>query len=143
MKHVARCQLRLPIGAYFPFTAEKIPVTTNNLLGLRIPDNQLFAAAWHGVELVNVGRLASSSSCRAECYLAETAYLQHHIWSIVSRNDIYLVVALVGHSELLVRRKLAFQELLAYRLDNFFFHYFFGLSFLFAYKLAFYFFYSV
>ena len=45
--------------------------------------------------------------------------------------------------ELLVRRKLAFQELLAYRLDNFFFHYFFGLSFLFAYGLAFYFFYSV
>ena len=70
MEHVAGCQMGLPVGTNVPFGAFQIAISTYDLLGLRIPHNQLLVAVLTGVELINVAIFTRSTSCLAEGNLA-------------------------------------------------------------------------
>ena len=94
------CENGLPLGIKVPLRSLQITVATYNLFLVRIPYDELLVAVLAGVELVNVDLLAGASSCLTESYLAQTAYLSHHIGCVVGRDNIDLVVAFVGHAEL-------------------------------------------
>ena len=119
---MACCQLRLSVVAYFPLRAVEIAVSAEYLLLLGVPHYELFVAVVTRVELVEVELLARSSACFAESYLAKSSYLAQGIGSIVGCDDVDFVVALVRHSQLLVGRKLASEQVLADWLYYFLFH---------------------
>ena len=122
MEHVAGCQLRLSLLIELPVPTQEITVTADNLIGFRIPDYQLLVTVVTKVELIKIHRFARSASRFAESDFTKSTNLFQHIRRIICRNDVNLVMALIGHSQLLVGCKLALQELTVNRLDDFFFH---------------------
>ena len=102
----------LPVAVHLPGRSLQVAVAANDFLFLRVPHDELLVAIVAGVELVEVERLACASTRLAEGDLTQTTNLLQHVGCIVSRDDIYLVVALVGHAELFVGRQFALQRLL-------------------------------
>jgi hypothetical protein len=122
VEHVACGELRLAVLVKLPVGAEQVSVSADYLLRLGVPHDELLVAVRAGVELVDVHRLAGAAARFAECYLAQSAYLAHHVRRVVCRDDVYLVVALVGHAELALGREFALEQLFAYRFNDWFFH---------------------
>lgn len=122
VEHVACGELRLAVLVEFPVGAEHVAVAADDLLCLGIPHDELLVAVRAGVELVDVHRLAGAAACLAECYLAQTAYLAHHVRRVVCRDDVYLVVALVSHAELTLGSEFASEQLFADGFYDWFFH---------------------
>ncbi len=122
VKHVARGQLRLPVIVELPVASEEVSVAADYLLLLRIPHDELLIAVVTRVKLVYIHRLTRSSACRAERYLAQSAYFPHHVGGVVGRHHIDVVVAFVRCAEQFIGSKLAAQNLFADGLDNLFFH---------------------
>ena len=122
VEHVACGELRLAVFVKLPVGAEQVSVSADYLLRLGVPHDELLIAVSAGVELVDVHRLAGAAARFAECYLAQSAYLAHHVRRVVCRDDVYLVVALVGHAELALGREFALEQLFAYRFNDWFFH---------------------
>ena len=120
---MAHGQIGLSFGVDLPVLAKEIAVATNDLLGFRIPHDELFAAVWHRVELINVDTLARSTACRTEGYLTQTAYLLHHVRRFRGTNDIKFIVALVSCTQTALRSQFTFQQFFADGLDNLFFHF--------------------
>ena len=114
---------RLAVFIEVPCCAFEIAVATDDLLSLRIPDDELLVAVLAGVELIDIHRLARSSPCLAESNLAQTTDLLHDIRRIMGRHDIDLVVTLVGHAELTLTGQFTLQNFLGNGLDNLLFHY--------------------
>ena len=106
----------LPVGT------EDVTVAPDNFLFLGVPDDELLVTIVAEVELVEVAVLACTSSSFAESNLAESAYLAHYMGSVMSRDNINLVVAFVGHTELALRGEFAEKHLLRNRVDNRLFH---------------------
>ena len=96
MEHVAGSQLRLSLFVVFPISTQKITIATDNLFLIRVPDNQLLIAILAGVKLVDIHRLACSATSLTEYDLTQASNLLHHVGSVMSRDDIDFVVALVG-----------------------------------------------
>lgn len=88
-----------------------------------VPHDELLVAVVARVKLVYIYGLARAATCRAKRYLAQPAYLPHHVGCVVGCHHIDIVVALVGRAEQLLRSKLAAQHLFADGLDNLFFHF--------------------
>ena len=122
VEHVTCGELRLAVLVEFPVGAEHVAVAADDLLCLGVPHDELLVAVRAGVELVDVHRLAGAAACLAECYLAQTAYLAHHVRRVVCRNDVYLVVALVSHAELTLGSEFASEQLFADGFYDWFFH---------------------
>ena len=122
VEHVACGELRLAVLVEFPVGAEHVAVAADDLLCLGVPHDELLVAVRAGVELVDVHRLAGAAACLAECYLAQTAYLAHHVRRVVCRDDVYLVVALVSHAELTLGSEFASEQLFADGFYDWFFH---------------------
>src|SRR3712207_7251504 len=118
MKHVTGGQQRLSLLISLPIGAENITITADDFLGLRIPNDKLFAPSFHHVELIYIHRLTRSAARRAKSYFSQSANLLHNIGRALSRNDIYLVITLVCHSQLLIERQLTFQRFPANGLDK-------------------------
>src|SRR3712207_7517862 len=95
MKHVTGGQQRLSLLISLPIGAENITITADDFLGLRIPNDKLFAPSFHHVELIYIHRLTRSAARRAKSYFSQSANLLHNIGRALSRNDIYLVITLV------------------------------------------------
>ena len=123
MKHVAHGQIGLSFGVDLPVLAKEIAVAADDLLGFGIPYDQLLAAVWHRVELIDIDRLACTATRRTEGNLTQTPYLLHHVRRFRGTNDINLVVALVGCTQTALRSQFTFQQFLADGLDNLFFHF--------------------
>lgn len=123
VEHVAGGQLGLAVGIEPPVASEEIAVATDDLLRLGVPHDELLVAVVRRVKLVYIYGLARTATCRAERYLAQPAYLPHHVGCVVGCHHIDIVVALVGRAEQLLRSKLAAQHLFADGLDNLFFHF--------------------
>ena len=100
MKHVTGGELWLPVFIHLPIRSKQIPIATNNLFGLRIPHNELFATILHRVEFVDIHCFSRSSASRSECHFAQTANLFHHVGGVLCRDDIDFIVAFVRHSQL-------------------------------------------
>lgn len=98
------------------------PIATDNLARLGIPHNQLAARRLHGVKFIYVTIFPCASAGCAEGYLAQSAYLAHHVGRVVGVNDIYMVAPFVGVSQKLVGGKFAFQGLDRYRVNYFHVH---------------------
>ena len=122
MEHVGHGHLRLPVVVDLPIIAEKIAVTTDDFLGLRVPNDELSAPIVHGVELVDVCRLSRSSTSCSESNLSEPSYLLHHVGRVLGRNHINLVVALVCCPQFTLMGQLSLEQILADWLTNLFFH---------------------
>ena len=118
---MASGQQRLAVSAHLPVLAQQVAVSTQYLLGFRVPYDELAVGLLHGVELVDIHALARSASCRTECYLAQTPDLTHHIGRIVGGDDIDVIAALVGAAQLLVRCQLG-EKYLARDFIYYFFH---------------------
>ena len=85
-----------------PVLSENVSISSYYLACLRIPHYQLLVAVLAGVELVDVSLLTCTTTCCAKGNLAQSANLAHDIRSIVCRYDVYLVMALISHAELLI-----------------------------------------
>ena len=125
MEHVTCCNFWLSVFAYLPLASEDITITTDNLLCIRVPNNQLSATILHRIELIDIHRFARTTSCRTESYLAQTTNLLHNIRSSLSSHNINFIVTLVSHTKHPFRSQLALEQFLAYGLDDFFFHIFY------------------
>ena len=95
LKHVGGCNLRHPI-LHLNLVAKDKTVCSHYHLVLRVPYQQLLARLVHCVELIDIATKPSATSGMAECNLAQTAYLAHHIRRIVGIYNVNLVAALVG-----------------------------------------------
>ena len=82
----------------------------------------MFITVLAGVELVNIYGLARSSTGLAEYDFTQSANFLHHIGGIMRRDDVDLVVAFVGHSQLLVGCQLTLEDFLADGSDDGLFH---------------------
>ena len=118
MEHVARGKARLSVGVERYLVARKETVATNYLLILGVPDDKLLIGIGADVEVVKVESLASAATCGAEGYLTQAANLLKHVGRVLPRNDVYLVVALVGAAQLSLGSQLGFEHLLVDRRDN-------------------------
>ena len=105
-----------------PLITHQIAIATYYLLRLRIPHYELLVAVLACVILVPVKFLACSASSHTEGYLAQTAYLTHQVGRVVIRKDVYLVVALVGHAQLLLWSEFRLYELKGYWCYDFCIH---------------------
>ena len=114
--------LGAPVGVYLPVGAEQVSVASDNLLGLGVPHYELLAAVLHRVKLIYVGRLACAAARGTKCLLAEPSYLQHDVGRLLGRYHVYLVMALVGHTELPLGRQLGLEQLPADGLYDILFH---------------------
>ena len=123
MEHVAGSQNRLPLVIHLPCRPLQIAISANDLLCLRIPDDELLVAVLAGVELIYIHWFASASSRLTEGDLTQTADLLHDVGSIMSRHDVNLIVTLVGHAKLPLGRQLTLQNFLGNGLDDLLFHY--------------------
>ena len=123
MEHVAGGETRLPLVVCIPLCALKVAITPDDLLGLGIPHDELLVAVLAGVELVDVHRLACAASSLAEGNLAQSTYLLHHVGCVVGRDDVYLVVTLVGHAELTLGSKLLLEYFFVDGGDDLLFHF--------------------
>ena len=126
MKHVAGSEDGLTFVVHLPCRTFQIAVTSNNLLSLRIPYNQLLVAIFTGIEFIDIHRFTSASTRLSKSYLTQASNLFHHIRRIVSRHNIDLIVTLVGHTKLTIARQFAFKNFLGNGLDNLLFHYYWG-----------------
>ena len=115
VEHVRRGKHGRPFLVVAHVSAQDVPVAAQDFLRLGIPHNQLLARVGHQVKLVDVHRLARSPACGAESNLAQASYLPHRVGGIVRRDDVYLVVAAVGHAQAPVLSQFRLQGLFAYR----------------------------
>ena len=122
MEHVAGGELWLALLVELPVPTQQITVTTDNLVGLRIPDDELLIAVVAKVEFVKIHRFPGSTASLTESDFTKAPNLLQYIWRVICRNDVNLVMALIGHAKLLVGSQLALQQLAVNRLDDFFFH---------------------
>ena len=122
MEHVSRSKYGLPVFVKFNVSSKQITVSADNLLSLGVPHDKLLVAVVHRVKLVDVHALACAAACLAERNLAQTSNFLHNVGRVVSRYNINLIVTLVSHSELTLRRKLTFKQFFVNRLDNLLFH---------------------
>ena len=107
MEHVACGEDRLSLLVILPLVTHEVSVTANDFLVVRIPHDELLIAVLASVELINIDTLASTATGSTESNLSETTNLLHHVRRVVSSNDEYLVIALIGHTELLLRSQFA------------------------------------
>ena len=111
---MARGKQRLAVGTKLPVRSEQIAVATDYLLSFGIPHDELLIAVVARIKLVDIQRLAGTTSRLAERYLTQTTYLTHNVRGVVRCYDIYLVVALVSHTKLTLRSEFALEQFLAY-----------------------------
>lgn len=114
MEDMACCQNGLSVVVEVYFVSELVSVSAYYFFLVRIPYNQLLVALLHRVELVDIESLAGTTSGCAECLLALSAYLAHDIWRIMIVYNIYFVIALVCHPQLLVGSEFAAKQCLVY-----------------------------
>ena len=103
MEHMTCSQNRLTLFIIIPVSTKQISIATNNLLSLRIPYDKLLVTIVTSIEFIDIHILSRASTSFAECNLTKSAYLLHHIRSIVSCDYIYLIMTLVSHTELTIR----------------------------------------
>ena len=123
MKHMTCGENGLSLLVCLPVRPEQIAIAADDLIALRIPDNQLPTTIFHGIKLVDIHRLTRSSSRRAESFFAKTPDFLHHMGRLPGRYDIDFVMTLVRHTKLAVGSQLPLEELPVNRLDNLFFHF--------------------
>ena len=121
MEHVACSEDRLSLLIVLPLVTHEVSVATDDFLFVRIPHDELLIAILACVELIDINALASTAAGSTESDFSETTYLLHYIRRVVSRNDKNLVIALIGHAELLLRSKFADKQLFRNWLYYFFF----------------------
>ena len=134
MEHVTCGENWLPVGIDFPIRTKEITVTSDDFLCFGVPHNELFAAVFHGVELVDIHGFACASAGCTEGNLAQSTNLLHDIRCIVSRHNIDFIVAFIGHAKLPFGSKFTLQQSFINRLDNLFFHFLFSLGRYFIFK---------
>ena len=125
VEHVTRGKHRLSLVVYLPIGTYQIAIATDDFFLFRIPYYQLPAAILHGIKLVDICRLARTTTGSSESLFAQTPYLEHHVGRFLCRNDINLVMALVGHTHTAFGRKLSLEQFPTDGLDNFLFHNYF------------------
>ena len=112
----------LPVGIDVPFRALQIAVASDDFLSFRIPDDELLVAVLADVKLVNVHLLACAATGLAESYLAQSTDLTHHVGGVVSRHNIYLVVAFIRQAQLALGSQLALEHFYGDRINDGLFH---------------------
>ena len=76
-----------------------VTVASDYIVVLGVPHNELFIWYLHRVELVNVYLLACATTCRTECYFAQTSNLAHHIGCFCRSDYVNLVVTPVCETQ--------------------------------------------
>ena len=122
MEHVAHGKVGLAVRLQLPVLTEEVSVAADNLLGLRVPYDKLFATMGHRIKLVDIHTLSRTASCCSEGDLSQSANLLHDMRSFSGTNDVNLIVALVGGAQTTVGCQLTLQQILTDGLDNLFFH---------------------
>ena len=123
VEHVACGEHGLAVSVNISVASQHITVSSDYFLLLRIPYDELLIAVVARVELVYVHALAAAAAGLTECDFAQAAYFLHHVRRVVRRDYVDLVMALVGHAQLPVRRKFALEHFLVYRKDDVLFHF--------------------
>ncbi len=106
----------LPVVIKRDLVAGQVAVSAYDLLLLRIPHYELLVGIPAGVKLVKVKALARSAAGLPESYLAQTAYLAHHVGGVLPCHYVDVVVALVGVAQLAFGGQLRLQQFLVYGL---------------------------
>ena len=112
MEHVAGGEDGLSLFVEIHIRSEFVAIAADNLLCLWVPDDELFVAVFHRVELVEVEFLARSSSGSPESLFALASYLAYHVRCVVIIDDIDFVCALVGDAELAFCCEFTLEDLL-------------------------------
>ena len=120
MEHMGCGKDGLAFGVQTHVRSHDVAVTSENSLGIGIPDDNLLVWVLHGIELVDIGGKAAAASCLTEGFFAKTADFLHYVGGVVSVNNVYDVPALVRIAEFLIRGEFRFQKLYRYRVDNLF-----------------------
>ena len=121
MEHVACGEYRLSVFVVFPFVAHEVSVSADDFFLFRVPHYELLVAVFASVKFVDIGAFSSAATSSTESYFAQTSDFLHHVRRVMSSHDIYFVIALVCHSELLVVSEFAHEHLFRNRFDDFFF----------------------
>ena len=122
MEHVAGGQSGLSVLVHLPEVALEIAVAADDFFLFRIPHDELLVAVVTNVEFIDVELLARTTARLAESNLAQSTYLTQHVGSIVGRDNINLVVALVCHAQLQFGPELALEQCFVYRWNDGLFH---------------------
>ena len=85
--------------AYLGVRTNQVAVTADDLLVLRIPDDELVVRLGHRVHLVDVHLFAGCATSVTITNLAQTGDLAHHIRALVRGDVIDEVVRLVGRAK--------------------------------------------
>ena len=111
------------IGKDFHIAAKDVAIGSNNFTLLRVPHQQLPAWHGHGVEFVDVARLAGAAASGAERNFAQAPYFAHGVGSGVSVHHINFIATLIGAAQQASRGEFAFYERKLYgRYDGSLFH---------------------
>ena len=102
------CKLGLPFLIHLPACTFKVTIATNNLFILWIPDNKLLIAIITCIEFINIHCFARTTSCFTEGNLTQAPNLFHNIGCIMRRDNINLIMTLVGHTKLKFRSQFLF-----------------------------------
>ena len=103
---------------YLQVLAVQETVAADYLVTVRIPHYDLSAGIVHGVEFIDVTAQPRASPGVAEGYLAQTAYLAHHVRRIVRVNYIDFIAPLVRVAQELVGRQLLKNQVGVYFIYN-------------------------
>ena len=98
--------------------AEKEAVATDNHFVIRIPDNQLLIRLLHLVIFVKVHGISRGAAGFAEGYFTQPADFRDDMGRILPRNDVELVVPLVGILQFLVGSKLCLDKFDRYGIND-------------------------
>jgi len=85
---MARGQIGRAVFLKLNVFAINIAITAHDFTFLRIPDNKLLVATFHGVVLVDVNGFAGATTRKAVGFFPETPDFQHGIWRIKMRNHV-------------------------------------------------------
>ena len=119
---MTRCQDGLSVLIILPISTCQITITTDDLLCLRIPYNQLFIAVLTDIKLIDIHLFSRSSTSFTKSDFTQSSNLLHHIWCIMCRDDIDFIMTLIGHTELAIGYQLALEDFFVDGFDDFLFH---------------------
>ena len=122
MEHVARGQVWLSVGAKLHLAARQEAIAAKDLLVFGTPDDELVIGMFTRIELVEVERKARTTTCCAEGYLAQAAYLAHHVGCLLPGHDVDFVASLIGGPQTAFGRQFGLEEFAGYGRDDWFHH---------------------
>lgn len=122
MEKMPRSDMRCTIGCELHVGTEYESVSTDDLLGGRIPYYELTARIGHDVEFVDITLQTGATPRIAKGYLTQTPYLPHGVRGTVGIHDVNFIVAFIATTQHTRRSEFGTEQLAGHGGDYLLFH---------------------